>query len=106
MPTHMHTHTHTNTHTQADAYKVEVGKDKWQFGVRGAWLLAPTRFGAHNWESTGMLSALAGQEKKRKKRKQIRKSHPLRCPQLGVHWDALRTRRSEKKKKKKKNKKK
>jgi len=38
---------------QADAYKHEVGPDVWEFGVRGAWLLAPTRFGAHNWEGTG-----------------------------------------------------
>lgn len=25
-------------------------KEGYRFGVRGAWLLAPTRHGAHNWE--------------------------------------------------------
>jgi hypothetical protein len=28
---------------QADAYKREVGKDVWEFGVEAAWLLAVTR---------------------------------------------------------------
>ena len=47
---------------QADAYKQEVSKDVWEFGVGGAWLVAATRFGAHNWEGTGMRSALAAIE--------------------------------------------
>lgn len=30
------------------------------YGVDNAWVIAPTRPGAHNWEYTGFLSALAG----------------------------------------------
>ena len=29
------------------------------FGVEGAWVLAPSRAGAHNWEGTGYHAALA-----------------------------------------------
>ena len=28
---------------QADSYKRQARKDEWEFGVRGAWVLAPTR---------------------------------------------------------------
>ena len=52
---------------QADAHKrlaKRRKKNKKQngkmvFGVKGKWTLAPTRFGAHNWEFTGQRSALA-----------------------------------------------
>ncbi|CAJ1416086.1 unnamed protein product [Effrenium voratum] len=42
----------------ADAYKVGE-KEGYRFGVRGAWLLAPTRHGAHNWEGPGLATAVA-----------------------------------------------
>jgi S-formylglutathione hydrolase FrmB len=32
------------------------------FGVAGAWVLAPTRHGAHNWEGIGMRSATCALE--------------------------------------------
>ena len=44
----------------ADSYKVKFSGDKdYRFGVVGAWLLAPTRHGAHNWEGPGHLTALS-----------------------------------------------
>ena len=43
----------------ADAYKLQQSDGKWLFGIRGAWLLAPTRHGAHNWEHVGHLTALS-----------------------------------------------
>ena len=42
---------------QADSYKRMV-KKKFLFGVEKLWLLAPTRFGAHNWEGPGELTAM------------------------------------------------
>ncbi|XP_063426134.1 uncharacterized protein LOC134709942 [Mytilus trossulus] len=42
---------------QADSYKYMVDKE-FVYGVDGAWLLAPTRHGAHNWEGPGVLTAL------------------------------------------------
>jgi len=53
---------------QADSYKFKPKKhaknDRFPyiFGVKHAWVLAPTRFGAHNWEYTGFRSALAALE--------------------------------------------
>ncbi|XP_041353509.1 uncharacterized secreted protein ARB_06907-like isoform X2 [Gigantopelta aegis] len=43
---------------QADSYKKMVDGD-YEFGVDKAWLIAPTRFGAHNWEGPGALSAMS-----------------------------------------------
>eukprot|EP00435_Cladocopium_sp_Y103_P029674 s1809_g7.t1 len=45
----------------ADAYKMKFNdKDlEYRFGIEGAWLLAPTRHGAHNWEGPGRRTALA-----------------------------------------------
>ena len=56
--------------SQADSYKYKLsteqgtggGKDDnepYVFGFDGAWLLAPERGGAHNWEGQGALSAAA-----------------------------------------------
>ena len=42
---------------QADSYKRMVQK-KFVFGVEKLWVLAPTRFGAHNWEGPGELTSL------------------------------------------------
>ncbi|XP_064601403.1 LOW QUALITY PROTEIN: uncharacterized protein LOC135467560 [Liolophura sinensis] len=42
---------------QADSYKHMVNNE-FVFGVKGAWLLAPTRHGAHNWEGPGALTAM------------------------------------------------
>eukprot|EP01034_Spumella_vulgaris_P025248 gene25248-31681_t len=44
--------------SHADAYKVmpKGGRD-YVFGVLGYWVVAPSRFGAHNWEGVGELSA-------------------------------------------------
>jgi len=42
----------------ADAFKIKK-KDGFIFGFRKAWLLCPTRFGAHNWEQTGFRTAYA-----------------------------------------------
>ncbi|XP_063418740.1 uncharacterized protein LOC134701521 [Mytilus trossulus] len=42
---------------QADSYKYMVDKE-FVYGVNGAWLLAPTRHGAHNWEGPGVLTAM------------------------------------------------
>ena len=43
---------------QADAYKQKLDAEKeYTFGVRGAWVVAPDRFGAHNWEGVGLDSA-------------------------------------------------
>ncbi|CAK9004594.1 unnamed protein product [Durusdinium trenchii] len=43
----------------ADAYKMKHKKDKdYRFGFKDAWLLAPTRHGAHNWEGPGLLTAI------------------------------------------------
>lgn len=44
----------------ADAHKIMLpGEKDYTFGVRGYYLLAPARFGAHNWETTGFLTANA-----------------------------------------------
>jgi len=46
----------------ADAYKKLLkkkkadGSDRFKFGIDGAWLLTPSRHGAHNHEGVGMLS--------------------------------------------------
>ena len=46
--------------SQADAYKVmPPGQRQYLFGVEGAFVLAPSRFGAHNWEAVGARSARA-----------------------------------------------
>ncbi|CAG2189140.1 unnamed protein product [Mytilus edulis] len=42
---------------QADSYKYMVDKE-FVYGINGAWLLAPTRHGAHNWEGPGVLTAM------------------------------------------------
>ncbi|PIK53553.1 hypothetical protein BSL78_09574 [Apostichopus japonicus] len=47
---------------QADSYKRMVNGD-WVFGVEHAWVLAPTRHGAHNWEGPGSLTAMTALEK-------------------------------------------
>lgn len=40
---------------QADAYKRKAAGDaEYTFGVPGYWVLAPDRFGAHNWEGPGL----------------------------------------------------
>lgn len=45
---------------QADAYKQKPqGADDYEFGVIGLWVLAPDRFGAHNWQGWGQRSAFA-----------------------------------------------
>ena len=43
----------------ADAYKwkPKATDPDYTFGVRGFWLVAPSRHGAHNWEQVGRLSA-------------------------------------------------
>ncbi|KAK7493419.1 hypothetical protein BaRGS_00015319, partial [Batillaria attramentaria] len=46
---------------QADSYKRMVDGD-FKFGVKGMWVLAPTRHGAHNWEGPGALTAMASLE--------------------------------------------
>ena len=56
---------------QADSYKFMPSpgapgftkKGKYRFGVAGAWLCAPTRHGAHNWDTaTGQRTAIAAAE--------------------------------------------
>lgn len=43
---------------QADAYKMKPSKESdYHFGVSGYFILAPSKFGAHNWEGVGELSA-------------------------------------------------
>ncbi|XP_033736186.1 LOW QUALITY PROTEIN: uncharacterized secreted protein ARB_06907-like [Pecten maximus] len=42
---------------QADSYKV-MRNGEYVFGIPHAWLLAPTRHGAHNWEGPGSLTAM------------------------------------------------
>ena len=44
--------------SQADSYKQMLNK-KFIFGVEKAWVLAPTRHGAHNWEGPGELTSLS-----------------------------------------------
>lgn len=54
---------------QADSYKykpLEQAHDDnspYIFGIEDAWVLAPTRNGAHNWEYTGFLSVVAALER-------------------------------------------
>eukprot|EP01039_Chlorochromonas_danica_P000609 gene609-659_t len=44
--------------SHAEAHKVMLpGSQDYTFGLLGYYLLAPSRFGAHNWESTGYLTA-------------------------------------------------
>lgn len=44
--------------SQADAYKVlDKTVGVYKFGVEGYFVLAPSRFGAHNWEAIGALTA-------------------------------------------------
>lgn len=44
--------------SHADAHKmIPAGMTEYVFGVEGFIVLAPSRFGAHNWEATGELSA-------------------------------------------------
>ncbi|XP_013398622.1 uncharacterized secreted protein ARB_06907-like [Lingula anatina] len=42
---------------QADSYK-RMSNGKFIFGLEKAWVLAPTRHGAHNWEGPGALTAM------------------------------------------------
>ena len=44
---------------QADSFKLGNAQGGYNFGVQGAWLVAPSRHGAHNWEGVGMNSALS-----------------------------------------------
>jgi hypothetical protein len=46
---------------QADAYKtkLEPAQPDYEFGVAGFYVLAPDRFGAHNWQGVGSWSAFA-----------------------------------------------
>eukprot|EP00041_Stephanoeca_diplocostata_P021061 m.483406 g.483406 ORF g.483406 m.483406 type:complete len:567 (+) comp21727_c0_seq2:100-1800(+) len=50
--------------SQADAYKHKATTTdaEYTFGFDAAWVLAPERGGAHNWEGQGHLSALASLE--------------------------------------------
>ena len=42
----------------ADSYKVMPPDEiEYLFGLQDHWVLAPSRFGAHNWEAIGELSA-------------------------------------------------
>jgi hypothetical protein len=44
--------------SHADAYKIMLpGNTEYTFGIQHYYLIAPTRFGAHNWETTGYLTA-------------------------------------------------
>eukprot|EP01038_Epipyxis_sp_PR26KG_P004199 gene4199-5972_t len=44
--------------SHADAHKImPKGKKDYIFGIEKYWLIAPTRFGAHNWEGVGELAA-------------------------------------------------
>jgi pimeloyl-ACP methyl ester carboxylesterase len=48
--------TGVSARNMADAFKRIVKskkskKEQWEFGVRGAWVVTPTRHGAHNWEN-------------------------------------------------------
>ena len=44
--------------SQADAYKCMLdGHTEYTFGVEGMFVIAPGRFGAHNWEAVGDYSA-------------------------------------------------
>ncbi|XP_071963371.1 uncharacterized protein [Antedon mediterranea] len=47
---------------QADGYK-RMEKGDWIFGLDSAWVLAPTRHGAHNWEGPGMFTAITALSK-------------------------------------------
>ena len=55
--------TGTSALAQADAYKMKPqsrrldASKEYTFGVEGYWVVAPDRFGAHNWEGIGELSA-------------------------------------------------
>ena len=50
--------------SQADAHKYgnpragQAGEDDYIFGLRSAWVLAPERDGAHNYEGQGHLCAV------------------------------------------------
>ncbi|XP_038066251.1 uncharacterized secreted protein ARB_06907-like [Patiria miniata] len=46
---------------QADGYK-RMQDGRWIFGLETAWVLAPTRHGAHNWEGPGALTAMTALE--------------------------------------------
>ncbi|XP_022094674.1 uncharacterized secreted protein ARB_06907-like [Acanthaster planci] len=46
---------------QADGYK-RMHNGRWIFGLETAWVLAPTRHGAHNWEGPGALTAMTALE--------------------------------------------
>ncbi|XP_030854704.1 uncharacterized secreted protein ARB_06907 [Strongylocentrotus purpuratus] len=46
---------------QADGYKRMEG-ESWLFGLEKAWVLAPTRHGAHNWEGPGTLTSITALE--------------------------------------------
>ncbi|XP_072171857.1 uncharacterized protein [Diadema setosum] len=43
---------------QADGYKRMDKDGQWKFGLEKAWVLAPTRHGAHNWEGPGTLTSM------------------------------------------------
>ena len=47
--------TGVSSDSQADAHKRMLhGSSEYTFGVPGYWVLAPERFGAHNWEGLGL----------------------------------------------------
>eukprot|EP01041_Mallomonas_annulata_P003130 gene3130-6156_t len=50
--------------SQADShkYKVTPGDKDYSFGFRDMWVLAPARSGAHNWEGTGLGTAIRSLE--------------------------------------------
>ncbi|XP_033104012.1 uncharacterized secreted protein ARB_06907-like [Anneissia japonica] len=54
--------TGVSAQNQADGYKRMENGD-WIFGLDSAWVLAPTRHGAHNWEGPGTLTAMTALHK-------------------------------------------
>ncbi|XP_072030612.1 uncharacterized protein [Amphiura filiformis] len=46
---------------QADSYK-RMEEGQWFFGLEKAWVLTPTRHGAHNWEGPGALTPMTALE--------------------------------------------
>lgn len=55
-------------------------KSDYLFGVERLFVLAPTRFGAHNWEAVGELSALWSLEALRYTMEKLKHAFGVRVP--------------------------
>lgn len=77
--------TSITAYSQADSYKMmPPSMSEYIFGVKGYWIIAPDRHGAHNWEAVGDLSARLSLSRLQKALQRVPK-----LPQLSLHGNII-----------------